>query len=397
MQEGFPPLNVASDKIAKKKLKHTYQMSSIGEKPFAKPWGYGKIAGLSQRTSANHNDQRLKVRRYNAVDAMRGIGIVLVVLGHTLGISQGLEYWIFSFHMPLFFFLSGYVLKPARLSAPFGQSVRHYARSLLLPYLAYSFLTYIPWVLFTRHYGADAALHVPAWKPLLGTFYGIGIDGWLQHNAMLWFFPCLFLVHLLYRGLAAIAQPGIQTSAGILVLAAIGLAMHALSAFRWPWSLEIALVALPFYAVGNWLAVHGAPQFSRGKRIVLFLPILLGIQLLSIYLNGRVDMNFLSFGNPALFYIGAFAGIGALSIAVAFLDYPRFWNMLAKAAIVIFPLHRLFFSIISAAGLLLFHDFPAFKTSALASLVYTLAAVSMGIALTPIIRRFFPVLMGGRA
>ena len=39
------------------------------------------------------------------VDVAKGIGIVLVVLGHS-GIEFG-HYLIYMFHMPLFFFLSG--------------------------------------------------------------------------------------------------------------------------------------------------------------------------------------------------------------------------------------------------------------------------------------------------
>ena len=57
-----------------------------------------------------------KKNRYTEIDIARGIGILLVVLGHSIkqtGVSATwiriLTYIIYSFHMPLFFCLSGFV------------------------------------------------------------------------------------------------------------------------------------------------------------------------------------------------------------------------------------------------------------------------------------------------
>lgn len=47
---------------------------------------------------------------YYHIDVLKGIGIILVVLGH-LNPGIYLETWIYSFHMFLFFFLSGHIFK----------------------------------------------------------------------------------------------------------------------------------------------------------------------------------------------------------------------------------------------------------------------------------------------
>ena len=59
-----------------------------------------------------------QTKRYTEVDIARGIGILFVVLGHSIkqtGVSAGwiriLTYMIYSFHMPLFFMMSGYCFK----------------------------------------------------------------------------------------------------------------------------------------------------------------------------------------------------------------------------------------------------------------------------------------------
>lgn len=52
--------------------------------------------------------------RIEWVDILKGIAIICVFIGHTTNDNYGnisglLHMWIYSFHMPLFFFLSGYV------------------------------------------------------------------------------------------------------------------------------------------------------------------------------------------------------------------------------------------------------------------------------------------------
>ena len=50
-----------------------------------------------------------KDNRVGWIDCLKALGIYLVILGHTLKDSY-LSVWIYSFHMPLFFILSGYLI-----------------------------------------------------------------------------------------------------------------------------------------------------------------------------------------------------------------------------------------------------------------------------------------------
>ena len=50
------------------------------------------------------------MNRNENVSLAKGLGIILMVLGHT-GFSYYGNGFIYMFHMPLFFFLSGYFLK----------------------------------------------------------------------------------------------------------------------------------------------------------------------------------------------------------------------------------------------------------------------------------------------
>ena len=57
-------------------------------------------------------------KRINWIDQAKGIGILLVVIGH-MNIPQDLSKIIFSFHMPLFFFISGYLYNEKKYSVNF--------------------------------------------------------------------------------------------------------------------------------------------------------------------------------------------------------------------------------------------------------------------------------------
>lgn len=53
-------------------------------------------------------------KRIDWVDMLKGIAIICVIIGHRTWSDYGalpcmLKSWIYSFHMPLFFFLSGFV------------------------------------------------------------------------------------------------------------------------------------------------------------------------------------------------------------------------------------------------------------------------------------------------
>ncbi len=74
-------------------------------------------------------------QREMAYDITKAYGILLMILGHCNGIPFLLRNFIFSFHMPLFFILSGYFYKHKPVKDVFGSGTTH----LVKPYLITSF------------------------------------------------------------------------------------------------------------------------------------------------------------------------------------------------------------------------------------------------------------------
>lgn len=66
------------------------------------------------------------------IDIAKGIGIMLVVIGHT---DSPLHDFIYLFHMPLFFFLSGYAYKKIDSYNPI-KVIKKRFKSLYIPFIS---------------------------------------------------------------------------------------------------------------------------------------------------------------------------------------------------------------------------------------------------------------------
>lgn len=94
-------------------------------------------------------------KRLGYIDMAKGIGIILVVAAHVIGEgnktfpgSNLLHGYIYSFHMPLFFIISGillgYSLKTNSISVDYlKKKLRALVRSLLIPYFLWSAIYFI--------------------------------------------------------------------------------------------------------------------------------------------------------------------------------------------------------------------------------------------------------------
>ena len=125
-------------------------------------------------------------KRIAYIDIAKGIGILLVALAHAdiSLFSPYLHKFIYSFHIPLFFFLSGYFFNP---DTPFWTLLKKRFNSLLKPYFVTILFIYIVSISFTN------MRFMTAFGRIVKSLYATGhyID-WVQ----LWFLPSLFVTSL---------------------------------------------------------------------------------------------------------------------------------------------------------------------------------------------------------
>jgi fucose 4-O-acetylase-like acetyltransferase len=104
-----------------------------------------------------------------AIDALRGVAIMLVVVGHAVqySIQQGFEQnilfrAIYSFHMPLFFLISGYLLGEPQCFREVWPKIKSRMLSLLVPYVFWVLFWYGLYTLSGGTIGKSMAGH-PIW------------------------------------------------------------------------------------------------------------------------------------------------------------------------------------------------------------------------------------------
>lgn len=173
------------------------------------------------------------MQRNKQWDAIKGILIILVVIGHY---KDGLLHdIIFLFHMPLFFAVSGFFYKYNRLNLSL---ILKYTRRYLLPSLTYFTIST---VLFTR----DVSL-----KYLLRFIWG---GRWIP--GVYWYSSCLFVVLLLFtyinRYVKCIEWKAmiIMCGGGLAVIESNYINKFAvLNIPGVPWNADVALMAMMYFA-----------------------------------------------------------------------------------------------------------------------------------------------------
>ncbi|SFU88751.1 acyltransferase family protein [Pseudoduganella namucuonensis] len=191
------------------------------------------------------------------VDIVKAAGIFLIVFGH-LPVEPLVAKFLWTFHVPLFFFLSGYLSRPAGARA----FARRLSLRLVLPYfVAYALLTLI--MLRTLDWGVL--------RPVLtGAFHGThSYPGFI--SAPLWFVPALVVVELLYfafqRRLWALYPVALGVSLWLYHNGKIDLFM----------SVDLALLGLNYFLLGALARSTGV--VDRLARVPLAAALLAGLGL----------------------------------------------------------------------------------------------------------------------
>lgn len=216
------------------------------------------------------------MKRFDYIDIAKGIGILMVVWAHIL-LTGASHRFIYAFHMPVFFLLSGMMFCREKY-ATFGAFLGKRAKRLLIPYVIYSVLTWVVWAAFRfiRHDEVDSY-----WMPLLQTVIAQGSGAYIVHNSALWFVPCLFLTEILYFFISRLGD--MWTLAVCFVCAAFSFELGAVYGdsywFLLPWNADAALIALPFYCVGNMIGSllgHQRIMDSAKEHIGLYTLVFVG-------------------------------------------------------------------------------------------------------------------------
>ncbi len=115
------------------------------------------------------------------IDYAKSICIYLVLLGHAHA-SQPVTDFIYTFHMPLFFFLSGCLFSFEK-HPNFKEFAIKRFKGLMVPYLWINLITYLFWLFAGRNFGEDATISTTWYSPIIGIL--LGYSKQMIHNLSL--------------------------------------------------------------------------------------------------------------------------------------------------------------------------------------------------------------------
>lgn len=334
-------------------------------------------------------------KRIGWVDNAKALGIILVVFAHTKGQGMLCDNLIYCFHMPLFFFLSGYLLKDKYLADRFQSFIWRSFRLLIIPYISFWMVSFgfrmLTAPLRGRLAGTENASYV---DHLYGFIFGV-----YEHlditNGPLWFLTCLFCTMTLFYWLSKIKQADLFLSA-LALLGLVGPVIHRYMQWRLPWNMELALVAVVFFGIGHILSKTVSPELRiNAVHRFLTLAILAVALVIAAKMNGRVSMARMRFGNYLLYYLGAFSGIGLVVVLSQLIRPNTFFEWLSRNTIVILATHAIVFTAFKGLSVVYLNVDPNDVNLSI-GLLYTTGMIALSYPISFIIVRYFPLMVGNR-
>lgn len=351
--------------------------------------------------------------REDWIDRWKGLLIVLVVMGHVVGVAchfaQGTakEFFIYvykviyCFHMPAFFCVAGYLWRTKAEESWIGFCRKKFRR-LIVPYLVFSFLSGVIYYVMSGAF--NAAVHgatdayyanmsgVPTVGGLLLSIIhagGMPDNGVFCGNSVLWFLPAMFSICVLYRFVDCL----IRSMWGQLVVALCFLIGSFYVPGNMPWGLSKASYYLPFVIAGRWIL----PKVMFPKLNRVWAISALGVVYLVLcWITPNAYCQRLHLSWRMAFFVLALLGCWVGALAASRMD-ARILVGWGISSIGIMLMHKY---IILAVGMKLPFVRALYASSMQTSIAMTCAIAALALvvswAMTRVIERYIPEILGGQ-
>ena len=225
-----------------------------------------------------------KNQRFKWIDIAKGIGIILVVIGHSNPPFRLLSF-IFAFHMPLFFFISGFVFRPTTSDKYLSRLKKDFSR-LVIPYWVTVFIVGV--FLIIIHSQGKKGYYSSLTELGVSALFGSG-SGYNEIKMIgeIWFLLAMFWAR---RVLDVVFLCRSNTHRLISVIVFMGVSLALASANKWvPMNIDIAFLSAGFMYAG-YLARNN--QESVDNRILTVSSLMVAVVALSTSTFGMSGRNY---------------------------------------------------------------------------------------------------------
>lgn len=236
--------------------------------------------------------------RIKWVDTAKALGVFLVFWGHLLYdgsyVGSVINKAIYSFHMPMFFILSGFIAK--QTTAPFIEFIKSKFQRVLFPAMLLYLLT-MPLYFITLDYSTASFKSV-----IIQIFY---IYGSCAYNRPIWFFICMFQVLVLARLINLTTLSNKRLSAFLFLSLIVSYLSYA-SGIKYfsLFGFDKLLLALFFYAFGVYLK---RLDYEKVIKVVGLISLPVWV-VTGLIINDKVGMYGMHLGNYWCFIASGLSG-----------------------------------------------------------------------------------------
>lgn len=245
-------------------------------------------------------------KRYIELDVIKGIGILLMTLGH-IGIGGAYSLYTRAFNMPMFFIISGYLFNSATYNTEgskvekIRKGVRKYYRKLMYPYFLWSIILNVIYICICLIEKGTIR-----WETVIHSFWRNNVTD-MPFTGPLWFLSALFFVTCIHLIAVTLISEKMRICVPLLMMGMTLFISNQKTGL--PYSIDSAIMAYAFFYLGNVSsekkAIEKINNYMSG-RVTLYgvFIIFFAINFVSIWKNDGINVRTVTYGNSLLSMYG---------------------------------------------------------------------------------------------
>lgn len=246
-----------------------------------------------------------KAERIEWIDICKLSAIFLVVLLH-FGTPSQVDDLVHIFHMPVFFFLSGFCFDEVKHKSFVSYTISG-IKKLIVPYILFAVFFYVIWtfIYFVIMPDRCTSLH-----KFLVTLLLTNTDPVLYlWGAVQWFLTSLFFTQLIFWLVCKVVS---NEYFRFLLSAAISVTYICLfdhfGFVRLPLAFDTSIVSLCFYSAGHFCSKKKLIDEMKVKSLAVQIPLLSVILFIIYYFFGTINLRTIDIPYPFVFIAGGITG-----------------------------------------------------------------------------------------